>query len=261
MKNNYAEAEKISNDGYEIEFGTILENAFNNFKKIAGIAGVSLLVIVIVLAVVFGGIFGAIYGFSNFTGLLTGLNPEFLSGSSLLIFFVSTVLMAGIFSPLNAGLIKMAHLANEDQSFGIETVFSYYKGTYFKELFLSGIIIAFASAGINYLLEYFGIKIVGTLFTYIVSFLTFLTIPLIIFSDLTAIQAITLSVKLVLKQPLILLGLLIVAFLFACIGVVGFCIGVFFTMPFLYSTYYSIYNAILPIVKNSELDEIGQNVE
>lgn len=261
MNENYTKIEKISNEGFDLEFGPILEKAFSNFKMIAGIGGISMILISIVLAIVFGGAFAAIYGFSDFTGTLTGLNPEFMTGSSLITFFVSSVVMAGIFNPISAGFIKMAYAADKNESFGLDTIFTYYKGSFFKELFLSGIIIGFFSAGITYLLQYFGLIILGNLVTYIVTFFTFLTIPLIIFSNLTAFQAITISVKLVLKQPIIILGLLIISILIVILGILGFCIGIFFTTPFLYSMYYCIYTAIIPIKVKSELDEIGQNEE
>ena len=125
----------------------------------------------------------------------------------------------------------------------------------------SSVIIAFFGSGLNYLFDYLGIKFIGLLITIIVSFLTFLTIPLIIFSDIKAIEAITLSAKLVVKQPSILLGLLIVSIVLVCLGIIGLCIGVFFTIPFLYAMYYSIYSAILPFNEESELDEIGLDQE
>ncbi len=261
MNNDYSKVEKISNEGYELEFGTILEDAFSNYKKIAGIGGLSMILVGIVVVVILLGIMGVTYGFTDFTETLTGLNPELMSGSSLLGFFFFSMLMAAVLSPINAGFIKMAYQADYDKPFGLNTIFDYFKGSYFKELFISAAIIAFFGNGINYLLNYFGIFFWGSLITYIVGFLTFLTIPLIIFSNLNAVQAITMSIKLVLKQPLILFGLLIVSIIFACLGIVGFCIGLFFTLPFLYSMYYTIYATIIPSSEESILDEIGQNQE
>lgn len=261
MNDNYAKVEKIANEGYSLEFGTVLENAFNNYKKIAGIGGLAMLLIVIIFVVIFGGMLGVAYGFSDFTTTLTGLNPQFMSGSNLLFFLAFSVVIAGVMSPINAGFIKMAYQAHTDKPFSLETIFDYYKGTYFKELFVASVIIAFLSNGVNYLLTYFQILYVGSLFTYVVAYLTFLTIPLIIFSNFKAVEALTMSAKLVLKQPLLILGLLILAVVFAAFGIVGFCIGIFFTFPFVYSMYFTIYNAIIPLSEKSELDEIGQNQE
>lgn len=261
MKDNYSKVEKISSDGYQIEFGNIFENAFNNYKLIAGIGGIGIILLCIIMGILYAAVFGVVYGFSDVLSSLTSMNPESMSGSSMIYFLLFTVLMSGIMSPISAGFINMACLADQNKKFGLETLFTYYKGTYFKELFLAAIIIAFFGSGSNYLFDYFGMKTIGLIFTCIISFLTFLTVPLIIFSNLKAFDAITLSIKLVVKQPFILLGLLIVAIILACIGIFGLCIGIFFTLPFIYSMYYSIYEAIIPFDDESELDEIGQNQE
>ena len=85
----------------------------------------------------------------------------------------------------------------------------------------------------------------GLAISLIISFLTFLSIPLIVFGNLNAIDAIKGSIIIVSKQPLTLVGLLIVSTLFCMIGLIAVCIGIFFTMPFIYSMYYCIYDAII----------------
>ena len=164
-------------------------------------------------------------------------------------------------SPIGAGFINMAFLADQNKEFGLGTIFGYYKGSYFKELFTAAAIIAFFGTGLNYLFDYIGIKFIGIVITCCVSFITFLTVPLIIFSNLKALEAITMSAKLVIKKPFVLLGLLIVSFIFVCLGIIGLCIGIFFTAPFIYVMYYTIYEAIIPLNEETELDEIGLNQE
>ncbi len=216
MNDNYTKVEKICNEGYQLEFGTILEDAFNNYKKIAGIGGLAMLLIGVVFVVIFGGMIGIVYGFSDFASTLTGLNPQFMSGSNLLFFLIFSVVIAGIMGPINAGFIRMAYQADQDTTFGLETIFHYYKGNYFKELFIAAVIITFTSNGINYLLTHLGVLYWGNLITYTIAFLTFLTIPLIIFSNLKATEALTMSAKLVLKQPLLLIGLVVLAIVLVC---------------------------------------------
>ena len=63
------------------------------------------------------------------------------------------------------------------------------------------------------------------------------------------------------RQIFVLLGLLIVAAILVGIGIFGFCIGIFFTIPFLYSSYYVIYNEIIGSEHKSEIDQIGSNVD
>jgi uncharacterized membrane protein len=75
--------------------------------------------------------------------------------------------------------------------------------------------------------------------------LTFMVIPLIIFGNLKAMEAIEGSMIIVSKQFFILFALMIVSALFMMLGIFGFCIGIFFTFPFLHSMQFCIYNEII----------------
>lgn len=261
MENNYSKLEKISREGYPLDFGKILEDSFTNYKKIAGVAGAGFLIVSMIMAALIFAIIGIAFGFGNFAQTMTGFNEEIISGSGLLMVLGFSTLIGALTSPINAGMIKMAYNARHGLPFGINTIFEYYTGPHFRELFLAAILVSFFANGIDTLITYLGISIVGALCTYFILFITFLTVPLIIFSDLKAVQAISMSIRLVFRQPLILLGLLIVGIVFIILGIFGFCIGIFFTMPFLYSMYLTIYEAILPPTAASPLDEIGHNPE
>jgi hypothetical protein len=47
------------------------------------------------------------------------------------------------------------------------------------------------------------------------------------------------------EEPLIIAGLMIVACIFIMLGLIAFCIGILFTMPFIYSVYYILYADII----------------
>jgi uncharacterized membrane protein len=89
------------------------------------------------------------------------------------------------------------------------------------------------------------IEFVGALLNLALNFLTLLVVPFIVFGKLKAIAAIKASFVVILKQPLVILALVITAYIGSIVGFVGCCIGVFFTLPFLYSMYYAIYSAII----------------
>ena len=74
---------------------------------------------------------------------------------------------------------------------------------------------------------------------------------------MNATDAIKYSFLLVSKQPLILLGLTIVAGIGSALGIFGLCIGIFFTLPFMYSMNYVIYKSIVGFDETSEIDEIS----
>ena len=92
--------------------------------------------------------------------------------------------------------------------------------------------------------QWVGFQWLGIVMSLSISVLTFLTLPLIIFGDLKAMEAIEGSILIVSKQFLILFALIIVATIFICLGLFGFCIGIFFTIPFIYAMYYTIYREI-----------------
>jgi uncharacterized membrane protein len=83
-----------------------------------------------------------------------------------------------------------------------------------------------------------------------------LSIPLIVFGNLKAIESLKSSIAIVSKQPLVLLGLLIVAGIASMVGFIGCFIGVFFTIPFMYSMNYAIYSTIIGFDSKSELEEM-----
>jgi uncharacterized membrane protein len=97
-------------------------------------------------------------------------------------------------------------------------------------------------------------EFLGTIITYFISFITILSVPLIIFGDLKAIEAIKYSILIVFKQPIVILGLVIVAIIASLVGFLGCCIGVFFTLPFVYSTNYAIYFEIVGIDSTQEIE-------
>jgi hypothetical protein len=88
-----------------------------------------------------------------------------------------------------------------------------------------------------------------------------MVIPLIIFLNLNTLNAIEVSIKLVLKKPLIIFVLVIVAAILSYIGLFAICIGYLFTFVFNYIVYYQIYISAVPRDDSSELDFIGTSDE
>ena len=224
----------VLDDGYELNFSDIFNKSFENFKKTALISGLIFILMSVVFAVIGIGVFSSFYALSSFTDLLTNFNVLNFSIAGTIIYVLSAALVSGLIAPLYAGIIKIADLANKNQDFGIATSFEYYQSKYFVQLFLSTFLISIVTTTISTILQLLGYQIIGVLIVYIISFFTFLHIPLIIFGNLTAIESIQASILTVKHQILILLALLIVAFLFVCLGIFAFCIGIFFTFPFIF---------------------------
>ena len=253
--------EEISSKGYQLDFGTVFENAFENYKKIALYAGLMLLVFSIIISILtIAGLISYV-GIENMEGF--GEKMKQISTSKVMPLDIAIPLNAGLLlfsgfiSPFMSGFLKMADCGQKGEEFHVSTMFSYYKFHYFLNIFLSVIIIGLISTSVAMLLESAGLSFVGTVTSLLISFLTFLSIPLIVFGNLNATDAIKYSILLVSKQPLILLGLTIVAGIGSALGIFGLCIGIFFTLPFMYSMNYVIYKSIVGFDETSEIDEIS----
>lgn len=247
--------EEIKHNGYQLDFGNVFNHAFENYKKIALYAGLMIFVFSVLIGILLAGAVIFTFGVSVLNEKsLENLKSENFSGISILVYAIGAIVLSCLLSPFPAGLIKMADCGEKDEEFHVSTILTYYKAPYFKELVISTIVISMLSSGLSALIDYTGIKIVGSLISIIVSFFTFLTIPLIIFGDLKAFDAIKSSVIIVSKQPLVLLGLLVVSIIGSMVGFIGCCIGVFLTIPFMYSMYYAIYVAIIGVDSETELE-------
>ena len=248
MKTTKEKIEEIQINGYQIDFGNVFNHAFENYKKIALYAGLMIFVFAILIGFIAGGIVIFTFGVSALNQkMLEDLRVENFTGMHLAIYIILGILFNCLLAPFSAGLIKMAHSAEKDEEFHVSTVFEYYKNPYFQELVIATFLLTIFTTGLSEMFKLVGIEIVGALFSAVISFFTFLTIPLIIFGNLKAIDALKSSVIIVSKQPLVLLGLLIVSAIASLVGFIGCCIGIFFTFPFMYSMYYAIYTSIVGI--------------
>ena len=258
MKSIQNKIAAIKTNGYDLNFGNVLEHAFENYKKIALYAGLMLLVFSVLFGIVLVAI---VVSFFDMELIMENIrqgsfNPEDISMDFLLIYTGSVLLITILISPFQAGFLKMADCGEKGEEFHVSTIFEYYKAPYLTRILFSTLLVTLMGSGLSFLLDYTGIKFVGSLIAVTLSFLTFLSIPLIVFGNLKAIDSLKSSIAIVSKQPLVLLGLLIVAGIASMVGFIGCLIGIFFTIPFIYSMNYAIYSAIIGFDSNGELEEI-----
>jgi uncharacterized membrane protein len=238
---------EIRKNGYTLEFENVFNHAFENYKKIALYGGLIIFVFFVLLSILAFGALITIFGGPAVVDFLKpeNLNPQEFTLNTLLIFSGISVLISCLISPLTAALIKMAYCAERDEEFHISTMFEYYKTPYFKEIFIATFCVSIISSILSALINYTQIPAIGFVVTIIIELFTVLMIPLIIFGKLKAIEALEISILIVSKQPLVLLGLIVVGSVGTLVGLIGCCIGIFFTLPFLNSLYYAIYSEII----------------
>jgi len=257
----HARISEIKREGYDIDFGDVFNQSFENYKKIALNAGVAFILLGVAMCVILFGIMAVSVGVSSFSEGMAGMNPANLSGIGSIVYIVSIVVISGLAAPINAGILKMAYQAYHNEPFSVGTTFDYYKSPYFQELFIVAALLGFLNGVMQLLMVRLGFPFIGQLANYVVSFFMLLTTPLIVFGGLKAIEAIKASAMVVSKQFLILLGLVIVALIVSCLGFIAFCIGIIFTFPFFYATVFCIYNYVIGTENEDELDQIGVPVE
>lgn len=243
--------EELQKNGYQLSFESVLNLAFKNYKKIVLYAGLLFFVFAVFMAVLVTVVLMYQFGPTQLTEILKpeNINPDNLKGNSRIAFLAGTVFFSVVLSPFMAGFIKMAYSAERDEEFHVSTIFQYYNSSYLKELIIATLLISIVNSGLPLLSDNAQFQVAMNFVSYGIIFLTFLTIPLIIFSDLKAIAAIKTSIMLFFKQPLILLGLILLSYLLSVMGFFVFYVGIFFTLPFLYSMYFAIYHEIVGFEK------------
>ncbi|MGK4567923.1 hypothetical protein [Flavobacterium sp. 3HN19-14] len=273
MKTTQEKLIEIKSHGYEFNFGQVFEQTFENYKKIALLGGVVMLVFVIILLIISTGL-SAILGMATFmSGDLTGWRTTVDTGSLTAFSLISKVgvaiLTAGFVAPVTAGVLQMAHNAETYKEFSFATAFEHYKSGHFKNLFIASLVISLFSQAfqvafdmvrlysdfpMDYIIPF---ALLNAVLGAVIWLLMLFSIPLIIFGKLSASEAIKGSMMLVIKRFWVILFLSIIVFICACLGIIGLCIGVFFTMPIIYSFQYIAYRTAVDIDEVDEMDEIG----
>ncbi|KGO87161.1 DUF2189 domain-containing protein [Flavobacterium suncheonense] len=259
--NNKNKIEQLKQNGYSLDLGDVISQSFENYKKIALNAGIATLIVSIVLiALIFGGI-GIFFGFTDLASNMADFHVSNFSATTLILYVIGTSLVAAIIYPFTAGIFKMANEAEMGRATSMSTAFDHYKSDSFKNLFLTGLLLGFLTNFLAVLFQYFHLDIIGTLVTYIVTFFAVFAIPLVIFEKNEPTEAILNSFALVIKQPFVILIALIVSAIIAMVGIIGLCIGIFFTLPVIYSTQYILFKNAIGVETKNEMEEIGMNTD
>lgn len=270
MNSTLQRLQEIKKTSYRLDLGDAINDIFANYKNIALLGGAVILLVSIVALVIFGGTATLFFGINELTQTLTDYSAGTVTNTALIVGFIGSSIGAGLFAPVAAGIIQMAHNSsiNEDYDFG--TAFMHYKSSSFKELFLSGALLTLIGSVPGFFIELYYLNnpniafhLVGNgisnIFSVLLQIFTLMTVPLIIFGKLNAIDAIKGSLIIVSKHFWIILLLVIVCGIFVGLGILALCIGILFTIPIMYSMQYIIYKSALPIDEVDELDEIGEN--
>lgn len=246
------------NQNHSIDIGKIIDESFTTFKKTIWISGVAVLLMCFVEVPIM--VF-AIFKFLDISTMedFVKVSPTLGEDFNYLLLNAAVALpLAMITAPFIAGFYKINHLAKQGKEFSLNNFFEYYKGSHFKHLVLSAFLVVIYSNILGLGLNYLKLPVVGTIIQLLVSFLFILSVPLIIFENQTALTAMSNSSKLAMKHPFTIILCLVFAFIIAMLGLFAFCIGILFTISYIYCMNYTLYSHIIPIENNNPIDEIGQ---
>jgi hypothetical protein len=259
-KTNKNHIEKICKKSNDIDFSNVCEDAIENYKKIALYAGLILLMFSVIITIILLCSTVFYVGIENIGKLgnkLTQLSTVKVMPIDVTIYLKSGMLLfIAIISPFMAGFLKMANHADYGEEFHVSSMFSFYNVTYFLNIFLAVFLVGFTTTTFEILFDWLNVGFVGSLISFAISFVTYLSIPLIIFGNVNAVDSIRFSIQLVSRQPIIIFGLMIVSGIGSFLGVFALIIGIFFTYPLTYSMQYSIYKSLVSFTDINEDNEL-----
>ncbi|MBC5833875.1 hypothetical protein G6N05_03175 [Flavobacterium sp. F372] len=240
------------------DIGKVIDQSFTTFKKSIWVSGVGIiLMLLLAVPITFFAIFTymGISSLEDFVQKSETLQSDF---TYLLMNAAIGIVLAALIAPVMAGFYKINHLAKQDKEFGVNNLFDYYKSPYFQPLALSAVLATLYSNIISLLLIYLNLPLVASIMQAFISLLFIFMVPLIIFENQNATDAMSNSSKIAVKHPFTIIVTVIFAFIIALLGVFAFCIGLFFTVGYFYTMNYTLYNEIIPIENKNAFDEIGQ---
>lgn len=239
----------MENETKRIDIGITLNNAFELFKKSFLVSGLAFLFITVVLVTV------AFIGIQFFIGFevaaiqMKTFDPTNLSLKGTLLYLAALLLITILIAPFSAGILKMMHDADTNEEVTFSTLFYYVNSPFYTAIIFTTVVLSLISFGLNIgLQKIITDKSIGSILSMtlsiIFSVLTLLSLPNIIFKEMTVVNAIKNSISLTYSNFFQILLLLIIAVVIGYIGLIAFCVGIFFTFPIYFAVQYSIYKGL-----------------
>ena len=262
MKNTTKQKlEEIKKTGYDLNIGEVLALTIKNYKKTVWVNGAAFLLFAFVLVGITFGLSAIVFGADSFSNMFGDFQVANFSLVEIFFTLLIAVVLAAIICPFYAGLLKVSHSAYTHKTYSFSTVFDYYKSDLLRQLVISGVLISSASSLIVTLIEFSGYLFLVKFISYFIQFLTVFTIPFIIFGKLKALEAIEASILIVSRNFFAILLLMIVSIVLTALGLIALLIGIFFTLPIIFSMQYVIYKKAVGIYDEDSIDDIGIDVQ
>ena len=255
--NEINKLDEIVKSGYSLNVSSTFDEILKYFKKtflLNGLVGFILYAaFTIVLVLLLRGLginFDELQDNEVMLNFITSQN--FLLYSSLAGFFIQVLIY-----PIYAGFIQLNRDIDTQDEVGIGNIFKIFSSKKYIHVLGFCILIFLLTNVPTVVAALLHINFIGSIITYIISFLSILGLPLILFSNLNSLQALKYSAQLVVKNPGSIIAILLLSFLVAMSGIIACFVGVIFTIPVFFSTQFVLYKKIVGF----EEDEIIFDVE
>ena len=248
----------------KLDFGNVFNDAFEIYKKSFAPMALAIAIVFAVFLVLYLAFFPLLFGlgFMEYFALAAE-DPGYVAAISqspryLLVMALFGLLMSAVIAPLTAGLINMCRNVKHNIPISTGQLFHYYKSKYLGNLLVASLIISLVSSVFSVTFQSIGMPVLVYIPTLLITTFTIVMIPLIIYKENNATDAIKNSFNAVGTNFMVVLGLVIVGFVCACVGAIACGIGIIFTFPFYFAIQYSIFAHLLGDETYHEIDEIGK---
>ncbi|WP_392420099.1 beta-carotene 15,15'-monooxygenase [Capnocytophaga canis] len=156
-------------------------------------------------------------------------------------FTVFMLLINCIIAPMTAGFYSIFGSVQKNELPTMKQLFSFYNSPYTARILGSVLVITAVKTIISILLNFLGLDAANVSISILISLLVTLTIPIIIFENLSLVDAMRQSSARI--APFMFTVLLALAFgiIMGFSGILVFVVGICFTLPFFYAINYALY--------------------
>lgn len=228
----------------------ILKNAFETYANSLLITMLGSSVLFVVIFVIYVSIFPTLFGLpieevspmaiSNKEELLKLMStPQFLVKINLFMLLINCII-----APMSAGFYKIFDMVRNKEQVKNKMLFSYYNSEYTTRILGFVVVIELLKQFAVLALSWVGLGSLGFSVSIIISLLSILTIPIIIFDNQSLTNAMKQSARAVAPYMFTALVVLFVGIVFSFLGLLLFVFGVVFTLPFFYAVNYNLYLAL-----------------
>lgn len=248
-KDTLIKINRIEQEGLDITSKKLMVASFEVYKKTFLVGG--LIILGISLFLVSVTVFYLQYQQIEIDPILEqvlNLNLHNFSLNSIFLYVAVMTIAVAIGNVFIAGMIQINAQSYLQKKWSWTMAFRYFLKKEGWHIFGAYLLISLLFITASTLLQLQNLNLVSMILNWIINSLTALVTPLILFAGLNPLQAIKQSARIINKQPLTLVSHIIWINFLSSIGVLVLGVGVFFTLPFIYSFYFTLYNQTMGIM-------------